>query len=118
MDQPRSSIPPHAKFTSELDESDPADRQEMANRVFGRDHRRDADDKPIPQEATSDFAIKNGKALADRVERHLFFLRKSEGDAAARAEAERIVKLNAKYKEFLSLYLKLPQKVPRSGEDI
>jgi len=40
-------IPPHSKFTSELDVSNSADRKEMNNRVFGRDHKTGRDGKPV-----------------------------------------------------------------------
>lgn len=111
MEQAVKVIPPHSKFTSELDMSRPEDREEMNNRVFGRNHRRDGDDKPIPDDQLSDFSIKKGLSQGGRLASHVAAIEvRGKGSKAAKAEAERIVKLNPKYKAALDQWLTL--KVP------
>jgi len=47
-------IPPTSKFTSELDINDPADAEEMDNRVFGRGYKTDRQGNPVDASRCSD----------------------------------------------------------------
>lgn len=112
-------IPPHSKFTSELDMRDPDEREEMNKRVFGRDYKRDADGNPVDMSNTSDFSIRNGLAKRDRIQQHLTLVKKYAGGMeAAVIEAKRIHALNPKhYADQLAPYLKTaPSKVPRASD--
>lgn len=117
-------IEPHRKFTSELDMSIAADREEMDKRVFGRDHKKDSHGKPIEQSRTSEFAIKNGIARAGDIEADLRALAKSEGGQAAKVKAQRIAKLDIDGKYALALKPHLdwvppstaPEHVPRVSD--
>lgn len=56
-------IPPHSKFTSELDMSIPEDRKEMNNRVFGRGYKTDRNGNIVDQSRGSDAWL-----ISDRFE--------------------------------------------------
>ncbi len=76
------------KFISELDLTDPADREEMNRHVFGTNYRKDKNGKPIENDRGGPSQRVEG-VHRDTIEQHYFFIGKTEGpEAEVRARAK------------------------------
>lgn len=120
-----ASLPPSSKFVSELNYEDPADREEMHQRVFGRGYTRDAKGNPIELSA---MTPERAKRFPDRAEQHCQAVGKMEGPVMELRERtrlgrpigdaliERAAIAEAKRKKVLT-ELGLPANVPRELTD-